>query len=181
MPQRPPERIPAGELTLRRETVDDAEMLATTVAANLDHLAPWMPWATPAAGTVESQRERLLTGAARWDCGEECGYLLLADDGALLGVFGLHRRIGPGAVEIGYWLAAAAVGHGYATTAAAALTAAALELPDVDRVEIHCDEANVRSAAVPRRLGYHLDRIEEAPRTAPATTGRQLVWIKGAG
>ena len=45
-------------------------------------------------------------------------------------------------------------------------------------MEIHCDEANVRSAAVPRRLGYRLDRIEDDEVTAPAETGRSMVWIK---
>jgi RimJ/RimL family protein N-acetyltransferase len=44
-------------------------------------------------------------------------------------------------------------------------------------VEIHCDEANVRSAAVPRRLGYRLDRVEDGDRTAPADTGRRMIWV----
>mgnify|MGYP006158626091 CR=1 FL=1 len=29
-----------------------------------------------------------------------------------------------------------------------------LTLPQIDRVEIHCDPANVRSASVPRKLGF---------------------------
>jgi len=44
-------------------------------------------------------------------------------------------------------------------------------------VEIHCDKANVRSQAVPRRLGYHLDRIEADDIKAPAEIGRSMVWI----
>jgi RimJ/RimL family protein N-acetyltransferase len=40
------------------------------------------------------------------------------------------------------------------------LTEVALSLRDVDRIEIHVDEANKASAAIPRRLGYRLDRIE---------------------
>jgi len=47
----------------------------------------------------------------------------------------------------------------------------------VDRVEIPCDEANVRSQAVPRRLGYRLDRIEADDIKAPAEFGRSMVWI----
>jgi RimJ/RimL family protein N-acetyltransferase len=49
--------------------------------------------------------------------------------------------------------------HGYATSAAGALTGVALSLPGVTRVEIRCDVANLASASVPRRLGYRLDRV----------------------
>ncbi|WP_019229166.1 GNAT family N-acetyltransferase, partial [Sedimentibacter sp. B4] len=68
--------------------------------------------------------------------------------------FSLHRRVGPDGLEIGYWLDAAHTGVGLATEAVGGLTAVALALPEVERVEIHTDEGNARSAAVPRRLGY---------------------------
>jgi RimJ/RimL family protein N-acetyltransferase len=95
----------------------------------------------------------------------------------VVGAAGLHRRIGPRAIEIGYWVHVDHTGRGIATRVAAALTEAALALPDVDRVEIHCDRANVRSAAIPRRLGYRLERIEDDDVTAPAETGRSMVWV----
>ena len=63
-------------------------------------------------------------------------------------------RLGPDAREIGYWIRADAEGHGYVTEAVAALTRVGFELDDVEWVEIRCDPANERSAAVPRRLGY---------------------------
>ncbi|MEZ0096298.1 hypothetical protein [Streptacidiphilus sp. EB129] len=50
------------------------------------------------------------------------------------------------------------------------------------RERFHCalrwPQANVRSAAVPRRLGYRLDRIEGDGVKAPAESGRGMVWIK---
>ena len=45
------------------------------------------------------------------------------------------------------------------------------------RVEIHCDEANHRSAAIPRRLGYRLDRVEDDAIAAPGESGRSMVWV----
>lgn len=174
---RPPELVPAGDVVLRRSTPDDAERLADAVAANLDHLAPWMPWARPDAATAGAQRERLSWTRTRWEAGEDFEYLVTAQgDETLLGVFGLHRRVGPEAIEIGYWLCADATGHGYATTAAYALTLAALALPDVSRVEIHCDEANQRSRKIPQRLGYRLDRIEPDGIEAPGEVGRSMIW-----
>jgi RimJ/RimL family protein N-acetyltransferase len=99
----------------------------------------------------------------------------------VIGGFGLHRRIGPGGIEIGYWVHVDYAGQGYATTAAQALTQAGLALDDVTRVEIHTDEANVKSAAIPRRLGYRLDRVFEREPEAPAECGRIQVWITGQG
>jgi RimJ/RimL family protein N-acetyltransferase len=41
-----------------------------------------------------------------------------------------------------------------ATEAAAALVQVAFEIDGVDRVEIHCGPDNVRSQAIPRKLGF---------------------------
>ena len=163
---------------LRRERLGDEDLIAAAVHDNLQHLRPWMPWATPASATVAAQRERLASVERWWEAGSDYAYVLLDEsETRLLGVFGLHRRIGPRAIELGYWLAHDAVGRGHATAAAGALTRAALSLPDVTRVEIHCDEANVRSQAIPRRLGYRLDRVEQDETEAPAEVGRSMFWI----
>jgi RimJ/RimL family protein N-acetyltransferase len=72
----------------------------------------------------------------------------------VLGGSGLHTRVGPRGMEIGYWIRVSHINQGYATEVAAALTTVAFRVHGVDRVEIHCNPANVRSAAVPRKLGY---------------------------
>jgi len=72
----------------------------------------------------------------------------------MLGCADLDPSLGEGALEIGYWIHAAHINRGLATEAAAALTRVAFEVHGVQRVEIHCDPRNVRSAAVPRKLGY---------------------------
>ena len=94
----------------------------------------------------------------------------------MIGAFDLWR-IGPGAIELGYWVHVDFIGRGYATTCRRALTRAGLALSDVVRVEIHTDEANAISAAIPRRLGYRLDRVDELPPEVPAHSGRQQIWV----
>jgi ribosomal-protein-serine acetyltransferase len=95
-----------------------------------------------------------------------------------VGSAGLMARIGPGGLEIGYWVHPSWTGRGVATSAAAALTDAALSLPDVDRVEIHHDEANKASGRVPEKLGYEL--VGEVPSSpdmiAPGDSGTVKVW-----
>ena len=178
MSTRPPERIDLGDIVLRRERVGDEELISPAVRANLEHLRPWMPWASADGAAENAQRERLEKVEQAWDDAQDHSFLLLdTTESTLLGIFGMHRRIGPDAIEIGYWLSKHAVGNGYATRATEALTLAALQLDDVSRVEIHCDEANLRSQKVPQRLGYRLDRIEPDEITAPGEVGRGMVWI----
>ncbi len=94
----------------------------------------------------------------------------------VVGGIGLHDRVEPGAIEIGYWGHVAHGGRGIITRAAQALTSVALALPHIERVEIHCDAANVRSAAVPQRLGYDLVGTDPRPRAAPGDSGIEMVW-----
>jgi RimJ/RimL family protein N-acetyltransferase len=97
-------------------------------------------------------------------------------NGTPVGGGGLHRRIGPAGLEIGYWIHVDHVHRGYASELAAALTTAAFALPRIERVEIHHDRANTASAAVPRRLGYTL--TDEQPReiVAPGQEGIGWIW-----
>ncbi|WP_327069757.1 GNAT family N-acetyltransferase [Kitasatospora sp. NBC_01250] len=177
---RPPEwlELPDG-FALRRRTIEHAREVNAAVTRNLEHLRPWMPWAT-VAPSLSRTEEMTRRGWQLWEDGSDFLYVLEHSErpGSVLGMFGLHRRVGPGAIEIGYWIDQEHTGRSLATNGAAALTGAALGLPDIERVEIHCDEANAASATVPRKLGYRLERIDQTPTTAPAETGRKLIWIQ---
>jgi RimJ/RimL family protein N-acetyltransferase len=174
----PPERFELGDgLVLRWVTIDDAPAIALAVDESLDHLKPWMPWADARSADTAFQRSRIRTQARQRERAEEWQYGLFADDAALLGAFGLMTRRGPRTLEIGYWLHVDAGAKGYATRAARALTDAGLQIDEVDRMIIVCDEANERSAAIPKRLGYTLDRVDTRAPEAPGETGRMQIWI----
>jgi RimJ/RimL family protein N-acetyltransferase len=160
---------------LRTFRVSDAAAVAQAVGDSLEHLRPWMPWADAQSADVQFQRNRIRAQPARARNGEEWQYGLFAADD-FLGSFGLMSRMGPRTMEIGYWIHVDAVGRGHATRGARALTDVALALDDVERVYICCDEANTRSAAVPRRLGYTLADVRTRAPEAPGETGRLLVW-----
>ena len=175
----PPERIDLDNGTyLRWVTVDDAEPIARAVGESLDHLTPWMPWAGAESADPAFQRERLRNHPRQRDRREEWQYgLFEARDDAFLGAFGLMTRRGPGTLEIGYWVRVDAVGRGFATAAARGLTGAGSRVDGIDRMIIACDEANVRSAAVARSLGYRLDRVEVRAPEAPGESGRMQLWV----
>lgn len=177
--RRPPARLAAGPITLRRFRLDDLDAMVEEIARSRDHLTPWQDWARTA--DRPSLRAYLLFSEAAWQGRTDFAFGIRAPDGELVGGAGLHARLGTGAMEIGYWVGERFVNRGYATAAAGALTRAAFELEGVERLEIHCDEANVRSAAVPRKLGYRLDRIEEGEIEAPAESGRSMIWVLKKG
>lgn len=148
----PAEVLTCDGVTLRRWRATDAELVDRLVRESLDHLAPWMPWAT--AGYDRAAAAEFLTrSAARWQRGQEFDYAIVTQDGDVAGSCGLMARAGPGGLEIGYWLHRAHVGKGLATRAVAALTAEAFRV-GADRVEIVHEPANTASGAIPRRLGY---------------------------
>lgn len=197
-PAHPPERLVAGPLVLRRMRAGDAGDIAAAVGESLDHLRPWMPWATKDAADHRSQIVRISEADELWQAGTDYIYAIFADgsdadggvagsggargvaggrDGALVGTIGLHRKAGAHSAEIGYWIGAAHTRRGYGTAAARAVTSMAETLPGVRQVEIQCDEANVASAGIPRKIGYRLDRIENHEPEAPGERGRRMIWV----
>jgi RimJ/RimL family protein N-acetyltransferase len=177
VPEAPAEvlEVPHGLLSRTRES--DAGQLAHAVGASLDHFRPWLSWATEEAADVQAQRKRCRQAEAHWADGSEYPYVLRPGPSEqVIGGFDLWP-IGPGAVELGYWVHVNFTGRSYATACARALTRAGLALSCVARVEIHIDEANAISAAIPRRLGYRLDRVDELPPEAPAHSGRLQIWV----
>ena len=173
-----PTVIDLGEVRLRPWHPADAVPMAAVVQANLDRLGPWLPWATDEGATPHALATFVDETSRRAAEGSEIVYGIFSPDGAVLGGVGLHDRTGDGSVEIGYWLAREAEGRGLMSRIVAHLTDLALALDGVPRVDIRCDAANERSAAVPRRLGFVLDRIDEGEGPAPADTGRMMVWTR---
>jgi RimJ/RimL family protein N-acetyltransferase len=180
---RPPERLLGGVVELRRHDIGDRTALVAAVNRSLDELRPWMPWAQVPA-TDESIGTFLERSRRAWDAGMEFGYSMRAakgPDDEIVGACGLHLRSQPGVAEIGYWVRSDCTRAGVATAAARALTEAARALSELERVEIHCDGANVASRAVPPKIGYRLDRVDRRPPAPrmPGETDELMIWVDG--
>ncbi len=171
----PGEAMSLGEVTVRRWVADDAAALVAAVAASREHLRPWMPWASGVQDTAEQRRGRIEEWNDGWRAGGDAIYGIFVA-GRVAGGCGLHRRLGPDGLEIGYWLHVDFTGRGVMTRAVMLLTDAAFTLPEVELVEIHHDAANEASGGVPRRLGYTLvEQVVREPQTA-AELGVELRW-----
>ncbi len=153
----PPVRVLGSGFILRCWAESDAPLLRAALDASDAHLRAWTPWVVDGREPGLSLDSRLARHAAAFAAGDEWVYGIF-DSGAteVLGGCGLYPRVGPGAIEIGYWLAVAHTGRGIATECARMLTLLALAAPSIERVEIRCDPRNEASARVPRRLGFRL-------------------------
>lgn len=170
-----PEQLGAGKFLLRQWRIEEAGLLTDLVLRSLEHLRPWQPFVRYEPISV-NDRGLLIEGwAAARTSGADSIYGIFAD-GIAAGNCGLHRRLGPDALEIGYWVASDRLRRGYATRAAGLLTEAAFSLAEIDRVEVHHDAANVASSGVPRKLGF--DLVEKRPGGVEAggDTGVEWIW-----
>ena len=152
MRPRPPERIETERLVLRRWREEDAETLHATLEASLAHLSPWVLFVREEPRSVDATFERLCRYMVAFETGAQLHYAI-ERDGALLGEVMLLDRVGPDAIELGYWLAHDATGQGYATEACRPLVELALGPLARERVVLRCDEHNAPSLRVAERLG----------------------------
>jgi ribosomal-protein-serine acetyltransferase len=174
--ERIPDVVPSSRLTLRRWEAADAPQLSAAILASLDHLRPWMPWAATEPHSLSERVGLIASWSAEWEQGGDLVVGLFMG-GAVVGGSGLHRRRGPGVLEIGYWVHADYIGQGIASEAAAALTGTAFTMPDIERVEIIHDKSNTASSGVPRRLGFTYAGETPAVVTAPGEAGVDCRWF----
>jgi ribosomal-protein-serine acetyltransferase len=176
----PSEELISGDIALRRWRRGDVDAVLRVVTESLDHLAPWMAWVTngytraDAISFIEQSQDD-------WASGTAFQYAILSSASMIIGSCGLMARIGPGGLEIGYWLHPQRTGRGIATRTAKALTEEAFRI-GADRVEIVHDAANHASGAIPKRLGF-VEIERRSPPREPITSGEvgiDVVWRRYA-
>jgi RimJ/RimL family protein N-acetyltransferase len=151
----PAYKIVTPQLIIRCPDPMDASLLDFAVSQNLEHLQPWMLWAKQEPISHQERIEFLRNVRGNFDLGVDFGFLIFnLSETMILGGSGLHTRLGQWAREIGYWIHKDYINQGYATEVSAALTKVAFEIDHMKRVEIHCDPKNIRSASVPKKLGF---------------------------
>jgi RimJ/RimL family protein N-acetyltransferase len=174
-PAAPPERIELpGGLALVRTRRERAASAVVAINESLEHLRPWMAWAAEPA-TEEGLYTFFAAAEEQWDQRRDFGFSIVDAEDSVVGGCGLHARIGPDGLEIGYWVHVDRAGKGVATAAARALTEAAFGIDGIQRVRIQCEDVNVRSARVPEKLGYTFDGVR-VPEDGPCSGRPTQVW-----
>jgi len=157
---RVPARIETERLVLRCYVSGDAAAMDEVIPANREHLLTFMPWARDEPLSAEQRAALIERFIAEYNEGSDftMGIFTRGESthggGQYIGGTGMHVR--EDHLEIGYWIAEQAQGHGLVTEAAGALTRVALQFAFAPFVAICCDPENIRSRGVPQRLGYAL-------------------------
>jgi RimJ/RimL family protein N-acetyltransferase len=155
-----PYRLRTPRLMLRCWNPEDAPRVQPVIEANVAHLSPWMPWVAAEPVPVEEKAATLRRFRAAFDRDEDYVYGMFSPDGErIMGGCGLHKRVGPKGIEIGYWVDKDHLRQGLATEATCVLTRVAMACMDVDRVELHIDPKNHASAGVAETLGFGFEGV----------------------
>lgn len=142
-----------GGAELRLLTPDDVDAVYALAQRNIEWLQPWMSWAHPSLSRSEvlARMERMAHGRA---AGTDFQFYIF-DNAELAGVISVHvldaeDRI----VRIGYWLDKDATGKGLVTKGVRALLSFVFDTLGMHRIEVRCAPDNLKSRAIPERLGF---------------------------
>ncbi|MEW6577784.1 MAG: GNAT family N-acetyltransferase [Chloroflexota bacterium] len=175
-----PDELTTERLLIRPPRPGDGSTINAAIQESLAELQPWMLWAQtpPSVADTETVCRRK---AAEWLRREDLMLTLWRQsDGLFVGGSGLHRiDWSVPRMEIGYWCRTSLSGQGYITEAVRAITGFAFEHLGAQRLEIHCDAGNTRSAAVAGRAGYALEaRRRNYARGVDGTLRDMLVFVR---
>jgi ribosomal-protein-serine acetyltransferase len=146
-------RVVAPGLELRQLEERDATALYRAVECNRAYLDPWLPWVQHTHSPADVL-DFIRQAAPQCAAGDEA-HAAIWVDGEIVGSIGHHAIDWPNrSVAVGYWLDAGLQGRGIVTRSCHALLDYLFDEIRLHRVEIRCATGNIRSCAVPKRLGF---------------------------
>jgi ribosomal-protein-serine acetyltransferase len=146
-------KIVDENLELRFVSEKYAEELCSVVAQNLEHLQKWLPWATEdySVDTAKSFIKMNLEGFAK----NEFPSHFIFYDNKLTGGIGFNNvKKSDQNAEIGYWLSKESQGNGIVTKCCREVIDLGFNDLNLKRIVIKCATENIKSQAIPGRLGF---------------------------
>lgn len=157
-----------GGANVRPFVPEDAPAMLRLITANREHLDRWLRWSNSiqtladAVATIAQSRAQQDRGlgfhSGIWVGGDLAGGMVCRD------LDPVHRT-----AELGYWLGADFTGRGLVSTTTARSIDYLFGTTELHRLYMRCGADNIRSRAVPERLGFVLEGIL-----------RQTYWITDA-
>jgi len=171
-----PFRIETERLELRCPDLADLDAAHAAVEESVEMLRPWMPWVETEPISLEQRAAELRRLRDGFERHEDYTYFAFARGSErMLGGLGLHPRVGPAGLELGYWIRRSERGRGLAVEGASALLRAAFECVGVDRVEVRIEPTNAASRRVVEKLS--IPKEATLRRRLPRTGGLRDVDV----
>lgn len=152
-----PEEIFAERVSLKKHSLNTASLMFEYVDADRKRLGEFLPWVEDMK-TVDDEIAYIEMTHKKWLEGSQYGYSLFeTGKNDYIGNVGVHNISWQNdRCEIGYWILGKYEGRGLMSAAVTALEQTCFEV-GFNRIEIRCSSLNLKSAKVPKRLGYILD------------------------
>ena len=141
------------DITLEKLNLNHTQELYELTELNREYLKQWLPWLDQIKSSSDT-RAFIESTIKESSSGGASNFAILYK-GSVCGVTGFHEinklhRVG----SIGYWLAKSHMGKGIVTSAVMQLLKIGFDEFNLNKIEIRCAETNVKSRAVPERLGF---------------------------
>lgn len=153
------EYIRTPRTLIRPPTVKDAKLMHDALKQSIRDLKKWMPWAQELA-SLEDTRYFLRQAENVWDKrfeeNEERSLIILdLENKRYIGSTGIKPlNLMVPSFEVGYWVHVNFAGKGLITEAVTGLTHYIFSELRSNRVEIHCEDKNIKSWKVAERLNF---------------------------
>ena len=135
-----------------------AEEITRVVRGNFEQLKLWMPWATDSY-SIDSAREFIKYNLNEFARNGSFNASIIWNEKFVGGV-GFHNLdLKNKSAQIGYWLAKEAQGNGIITRCCRELFDYLFDELELNRIQINCNVENLKSRAIPERLGFQLEGI----------------------
>ncbi len=152
--------IETHRIILKPPSLEYIEMLHNAIEESIEDLKIWLKWAHKAPSLDECAENINKAIEAFQEHKDLQFYIFTKESNIFIGCAGLHRiDWSVPKVEIGYWVRTSYQGQGYATEVSQLLTQLAFNNLEVNRVEIRCDDNNLRSKSVAKKLGFILEGV----------------------
>ncbi len=144
------------KLSLKIPALEDAENIFNVIDKDREHLRNWLPWVDKTISvqdTINNITERI----EKFNKKEAAAFCAYYENKwiASVGFISLDNIDKEG--EIGYWLSSDFEGKGLMTECVKALIKYGFKELNLHRIVIKCNSENIRSAAIPKRLGFTLE------------------------
>lgn len=149
-------------LIIRPPETGDGKLLFKAVEESYTATENPMPW-TKTIKKLDDSEEFVRECEANWILKKDIEpylplFIFKKGTMLLLGIVGFHHiNWHIPSLEIGYWLRSSERKKGIMIEAVNALTIYAFKEIHVKRIEIRCDILNIKSKAIPEKLGYQLE------------------------
>ena len=155
-----PSEFTTERLLIRMPLPGDGKAVHKAINASLPELKPWMIFAQKEQSEQDIEANIRQAHADYLSRKDLRLLVFLKASGEFIASSGLHKvDWSIRKFEIGYWIDSRHSGKGYITEAVQGITDFAIKELNARRIEIRCDANNVKSRAIPERLGFALEGI----------------------